>query len=78
MKVPSVEYNELAPYFVHWYNAAQTLSLQHGIFIEVLMDCTPNSSVLSTKVTRIYFKAMGHEFESLRDLKKGLRNKAFA
>ncbi len=55
-----------------WRSAASQIELEYGVWVEVQIE--ENSS---TSLTRIYFIAMDHEFESVRDLRKALDNKAF-
>jgi len=56
--------------FSDWRAAAATLELEFGVWIEVDTEYDINY------MTRIYFRVMDHEFESVRDLKKALENKA--
>lgn len=81
MKLPRVDYNAFSPALTEWNNTAIQLGLEHGVYIEVIIEFehAPGAPTrLSENLTRVYFKAMGHEFESKAALRKGLRNKAFA
>ncbi len=55
-----------------WRNEAINLSMEHGIFIEVKFELGNDLVPI-----RIWFELMGHQFESLIDLRKALANKAF-
>jgi hypothetical protein len=76
MKIPEhinmVDTNE---YFKVWRHEAQQLSMETGIFIQVVIKYRSSSVVVY--VDEIVFKIMDHEFNSLHDLKKAIVNKAF-
>lgn len=54
-----------------WNAAAAQVSIEYGIMVETYYE---SEGML---LTRIFFQVMGHQFDSLRDLKKALENKAF-
>lgn len=60
-----------------WYDTAAHISMEYGIFVEVIVSYRQNSSVKFDHIDKIVFKVMDHEFESLKDLKKSLDLKAF-
>lgn len=77
MKIPKSEHvyhnsNTAKRLFNDWRAAAAQIEMEYGVWVAVKTEEDTN-----TIVTRIYFLAMEHEFESLRDLKKALENKAF-
>jgi hypothetical protein len=55
-----------------WCGAAINISMEYGIYVEVVWklgdDHLPN---------HIWFEVMGHQFESLIDLQRALKLKAF-
>jgi hypothetical protein len=55
-----------------WTNAADQISLEYGIFVEVCYSLADN-----LVPDHIWFVVMDHKFESLMDLRKALNNKAF-
>lgn len=87
MKIPLnyfLGYNtsEFDKVFNLWDQHAKKLSLEHGILIDVRLEAKGIlvglfSHVDVCEVTRIFFKIEDLEFDSLNDLKKALKNKAF-
>lgn len=63
--------------FTLWYEAADKLSMQYGMAIRVEADYNNQGSEKFQKVSRLTFKVEGHIFDSITDLKKAIRNKAF-
>jgi len=55
-----------------WTDAADQMSLEYGIFVELRYKVADN-----LVPEHIWFEVMGHQFESLADLRKALNNKAF-
>lgn len=85
MKIPKEASPDNNTTLEFWRAAAQKLSLETGIYIQVIgdydqrtytYDLSGNTSI-NFWLTRIYFKVEEHEFENLHDLRKGLKNKAF-
>lgn len=67
-----------------WEAEASRLSLRTGVFIKVGCDyyTTPASTTtgfvsVAMYISRIYFKVMDQEFESLMELKRAIKLKAF-
>ena len=59
-----------------WLKAAYQLSLESGIFIEVIVK-HDRSNLGNLYLQEIVFKVMEHEFNGLSDLKRAIDNKAF-
>lgn len=59
-----------------WKKAAEQLSLESGIFIEVDIRHGSNNAGRS-HMTEIVFMVAGHEFAGLADVKRAIANKAF-
>lgn len=74
MKLPSDCYVDSAAVQNYWWEAAQQISMDTGIYIGVGCDYHDASGM---GITRVYFEVNGHQFESLNDLKKAIANKAF-
>lgn len=66
----STEYEHLIADFKQ---VARQLQVEHGVFIDVCSEYCEDGVI----VTRVYFKVMDHEFETGRELRKALENKAF-
>ena len=78
MKIPSHANDKRRNKIVHAFDdAADKYSPEYGVFILVRGEYLNDEKDIS-KMTRIYFMVMEHEFESIRDLRKALRLKAFA
>ncbi len=88
MKIPanksSVFDNEI--WLNSWYYEAADITCLHGIIVEVVLEYEDvpaathtfaGQSITPLRLSRICFKMENHEFETLRDLKKALRLKAF-
>jgi len=75
MKIPEnlVDKDDCLRIYKLWRDAADKLSLETGIFIQVKQQYDRQYPVFN----RIYFVVDGHEFENLTDLKKAVSNKAF-
>jgi len=69
---------EIEDYLYLWRDKAVELSMEYGIFIDTIIERENRKGrrQSSYSITKIVFKAMDHEFESLIDLKKALENKA--
>jgi hypothetical protein len=81
MKIPD---NEIAS--IEWRNAwevaAAQISMETGIFVSIKSEYGTQSlsgftSTNYSKLARICFVLDGHEFETLKDLRKAIANKAF-
>ena len=59
-----------------WSEASRQIGLEHGVFVEVKKEYR-GGTVFDDVLSRIYFKVGEHEFESLRELKRACRLKAF-
>ena len=76
MKIPpgynGFELDDLKKVFIR---TARKLTMKHGIIISAMHEFKTETKV----VIRLYFKIDGceSEFDSLNDLKKALKNKAF-
>lgn len=81
MKIPSNYLTESnwSKIYNLWYSAAETLSMETGIFVKVYAKYEHNNGVEHNYLTasRIFFQIGEHEFESLHDVKKAIDNKAF-
>jgi hypothetical protein len=60
--------------FQNWREKAQEMSLEYGIFVELVYT---NRNNQTPELESIQFKVMGHTFDSLKDLRKALDNKVF-
>jgi hypothetical protein len=72
-----------------WERAAAQIGVEYGIMVEVGRDIEHTTSTYhsgpngqsfnlnDSRITRIFFKLNGHEFETLTDLKRALQLKAF-
>lgn len=78
MKIPNyleMDWEYTARMKVAWEEAAIQLSLEFGIFVEVITKS--DVGYLVNPVKEISFKVGEHEFESLAALKTAINNKAF-
>jgi hypothetical protein len=72
MKIPAHIYmHESSPTVERWQFAADNLSMETGIFVEVKYESSVGC------MTRIYFVIGDHQFDSLNEVKRALENKAF-
>ena len=55
-----------------WQQEAQRIMMDRGVYVTVSYD-----EDKARRMTRIYFKALEREFDSVHDLYKVLNNKAF-
>ena len=60
-----------------WYNMAARLSLKHNVFIAVSWDKETIDKLGNCYRSCVYFVVEGHRFDSLVDLLKALKLKAF-
>ena len=65
--------SELENIRIQWKNTAIDMSIEYGIFISVQLE----RSHYTARYNHFIFSAMGHTFESLKDLRAALDNKAF-
>lgn len=78
MKIPNaseIDWTYMERMKAVWEDAAFQLSLESGVFIEVVTKS--DESYLVTPIKEITFKVGEHEFESLAALKTAINNKAF-
>jgi hypothetical protein len=59
-----------------WREAASKMSLEYGVYVDFKWEYSGDLTDPKTE-ERIYFEVASHQFESLRDLRKALRNKIF-
>jgi hypothetical protein len=60
--------------FQNWREKAQELSMEYGMFIELIYT---NRNNQTPELESVQFKVMDHVFEGLKDLRKALDNRAF-
>lgn len=77
MKIPSgidiYQYsNTYERIYTTWLNEAERISLETGIYIQVVVQLSDTNALES-----IYFRVDGHDFEGSADLQKAIANKAF-
>lgn len=74
MNIPNLEVSREDGQLIigRWKEIAMTISMEYGIFVDVLVTRGDN---LVPK--QLQFEVMGHKFESLIDLRKALELKAF-
>lgn len=56
-----------------WENTAIKMSIEYGVFVRALCDLESNKLFV---IKRIWFQVGSHEFESLKELRRALRNPA--
>jgi hypothetical protein len=73
-------------YIDSWYYEAAEITLKQGIIVEVALEYEDvisttgfksGQAVMTTRLSRIYFKIDNHEFETLKELRRALKLKAF-
>jgi hypothetical protein len=76
MKIPSGTYiSSSHPIWLAWQAAATKLAIEYGIWIEPIKQGASSANLDDGQ--SLYFQIGDKQFESLRDLRKALKNKAF-
>jgi hypothetical protein len=63
-----------------FHNAALEMTVEYGVYVKVVAKWDGNVSDHQKEfvpINEIVFEVMGHQFDSLRDLRKALENKTF-
>ncbi len=74
MKVPKgLWIGSNSKYYEKWNEEGIRLSVEYGVFVETEINNLNDPTIHQ----EIYYKVGDHRFDSLKDLKKALRNRAF-
>jgi hypothetical protein len=78
MKIPQNIYvSEESRDVVIWAETAAKLSMEYGIFVQVEAKKVSSPNSCFAFVEEIWFQVGERRFDSLRELRKALRNRAF-